>query len=690
MRKLNVLNVNREPVGLDVPFSLLDGHTLREVYEDGVVVDLTDEDDAYFQAMYDYLKYGTEVEGKTYLPAGNLSKHDVAYTNKTNDIPYSGLGGKTLNDMFYESRNMLVPSKNYGHTLVSGTIYEIFNANGIVITFDYSNGHIEVNGTNTYGATLFISYLLTSYVPVSSKYSAQLHYISGTTDGDVQVGLGNSDGGLPNRMVIDGTTLLDVYVDGNIPTLNNYMLLRIGDGLTYTNFKFTVEQEFGHIHSPYQVPSENYSTEEFPSSFTEQDISDWFDKYEARKNITKRELTYADIFEKNQVFGNPEFEDETQWSGENVNSLEFVDGIAYVEGVMTGGYSRIRDYSTEMLNKQMYIKYKARFTYCDGITSGFSWRVNIDGSYQSIAGISTPAEGQWYEQSAISNGLVNNASSYLQVNGTLAANINYEFEYAYAVILDIFDEDITQSIIDNLLNTYLGIRNKIIYPNIYLITEPIGLGKRYKMLSVGDYIYGHELDFQEISFKMLFGINYNAYEAYNLMVDMLKDDECTIEYDWGKGSRFADVRLLEAPKTEKEANNLLTNKWRFQLLKPFYQLKSYESGSLINESHLAVDLFLTITNLLDSAISISFENDETEEVDFKIAFDLSSLATQPTTIYIDSEKKKIYDNLGRNLYEYLDLVNGDSSFISLDSEASYTPSSTDCDVAIDWKHWVVD
>ncbi len=709
MRKLNVLNVNREPVGLDVPFSLLDGHTLRDVYENGAVVDLTDEDDVYFQAMYDYLKTGTKVEGKTYLPAGNSSKHDIAYINKTNDIPYNELGGKTLNDMFSESRNLLIPYNMY----LTPSDYSdqenevtIFDEQGLVAKYFRDTGNIQINGTFTGNSGYMINiYYIKPEVQyldlmIETPLFASLYYVSGFINNNA-----NSFRAWYYPNILDQFSLPTVSEPFKTKPLHEgaYYLfgIRLQQESVFDNYTFKAQVEKGNTYSPYQLPSINYSSEYFPISFTEQNISNWFSIFQARKNIVKRELTYADIFEKINVLQNSQFKNDiTNWYA-SASNLSF-DSNGYLKAKGNGGNPYPAAYTTNEYpteNAKYYMNIKTRVTNQHATLASLLIQKYNSGVFVSNHGMKTqslPEENKWYELSNIISITPDGGTqlrftvSQTYIDAETANGKVQEIDYAFAIDLKYFDENITKDVLNDFLSIFLSIQDNIVYPNLYLITEPIGLGKRYRMLSVGDYIHGHELDFQEISFKMLFGFNYNAYEAYNLMVNMLKDDECTIEYDWGKGSRFADVRLLEAPKTEKETRNLLISKWRFQLLNSFYQLKSYVSGSLINESHLSIDLFLTITNLLDTSISIEFENDGTEAIDFTIAFDLSSLATQPTTIYIDSEKKKIYDNLGRNLYEYLDLINGDASFISIDPDVSYTPSSNDCDLSINWKHWVVD
>lgn len=270
-------------------------------------------------------------------------------------------------------------------------------------------------------------------------------------------------------------------------------------------------------------------------------------------------------------------------------------------------------------------------------------------------------------------------------------NNNSNFDNFKVIDLTIFDERITKEQMDTMLTTYKLIKNSIIEPEVFLITEPIGFGKRYKMLTVNDQVYGHELDFEQMQFKCNFGINYNAYEGYNLLIIFLKDDEAIIEYDWGVGSRFADVRLLQAPKTEKDTTSLIISKFAWELLNPFYELIIIEDSSTIITNSHSQDLKPLIEFEANQAlISIKLENQDTTLTDQEIAFDFTG-ESFPLGVTIDCENKTIILDDGRNGYDFLDLSK--ESFLSIAEGIPYKILFTGIvsgSNKVTLKQWVVD
>ncbi len=224
-------------------------------------------------------------------------------------------------------------------------------------------------------------------------------------------------------------------------------------------------------------------------------------------------------------------------------------------------------------------------------------------------------------------------------------------------------------------------------PEIVKCIEPIGLGNRFKLLAVDDTVYGHEFDFEDISFKMYFGVNYDAYQGYHILMNMLKSNKAIIEYDWGVGSRYGDVRLLSAPKTEKDTTLLIISKFTFKLLNPFYELIEVDTAEeMTNESNLdspvKMDLAVTSTTvsikLLDDALATEQE----------ISFDFTGVST-PFTLTIDPETKKILIDGITDAYDYADHTKDSFIYLPGDSE-TYTLSITGATVnEITYKKWVI-
>ena len=253
--------------------------------------------------------------------------------------------------------------------------------------------------------------------------------------------------------------------------------------------------------------------------------------------------------------------------------------------------------------------------------------------------------------------------------------------------IQLLDNTYTQEILDDLLNTYLAIKNNIIYPNVFLITEPIGFGNRYHMQTINNQIYGHELDFQDIKFKVNFGIKYNAYEGFNLLMNMLADNKAIIEYDWGKGSRYADVRLKEAPKTEKDTFSLIVSKFSFALLNPFYIIKDLEAGVAFENTNEKPLYPLIKINIVDQYQSIYLNQDNDRVQSIFLIF--ASSTDYPETVILDCENKTITDENGNNIYDYIN-KNGDT-FLEIRKGKNYTLElSRGTFESIKVKQWVVD
>jgi hypothetical protein len=250
-----------------------------------------------------------------------------------------------------------------------------------------------------------------------------------------------------------------------------------------------------------------------------------------------------------------------------------------------------------------------------------------------------------------------------------------------------FDELITKEQLDTMLVHYLLVKNIVIYPEIYVPIEPVGLGNRFKLLAVDDTVYGHELDFEDISFKMYFGVNFDAYKGYHAMMNMLRSNKAIIEYDWGIGPRYNDVRLLNAPKTEKDTSLLIISKFYFKRLNPFYELiEVSDEEDMKNESDLdsPVKLDLTVSN---TTVSIKLL-DTSSGVQQEISFDFTGVST-PFNLTIDPETKKLLIDDITDAYDYADHTKDSFIYLPGDSEI-YSINITGAAVnKITYKKWVI-
>ena len=497
--------------------------------------DLTDEDVYYYYRMYRYLKNNIVFDGFTYMPKGQ-SKYNIAYVNKTIDDPIAELNGHTLREVFEDANEAdLATIAGITNGLYQSTYDSKTKIRKLISNGSYTNPYCIIqnqpllNGVKYFIADSFKTdkIILNHNIFYIGNYSIYLNPPQNTW-------LVHSDHKLTNHTnhILYWNEMLGVAA-----------ALEIRDYVAINTVALGIDE------------------------LTKSQLEYYYELWLARKNITKKVLTYADMFELYNIY----------------------------------------DYSTEEFNQ--------------------------------------------------------------------------------SVIDEIFDENITQAILDENLVMYNLIKNIVIYPKIYVPTEPIGLGNRFKLLSVDDNIYGHELDFEDISFKMYFGVNYGAYKGYNDLMNMLKSNKAVIEYDWGIGSRYGDVRLLSAPKTEKETSLLIISKFTFKLLNPFYELIELATAQeMTNEldldSPIKMDLAVSSTTvsikLLDDALATVKE----------ISFDFTGIST-PFTLTIDPETKKILIDGITDAYDYIDHMKESFIYLPGDSE-TYTLSITGAAVnKITYKKWVI-
>ena len=225
------------------------------------------------------------------------------------------------------------------------------------------------------------------------------------------------------------------------------------------------------------------------------------------------------------------------------------------------------------------------------------------------------------------------------------------------------------------------------YPNFFIPTDPIGFGNKYSLLELNKIPYGQELDFDNIQLNLVMGINNNPYTIYNKLVNFLIDNECIIEYDYGSGIRYTDVRLLNAPKTEMEPGRIIRSKFDFKRLTPFYTLLQGSTIEVLNTHDWKLKPSVEGT-VNTNIVYIDAENLATTET-ITVKFDFTSV-TKPFNFYYNSETKQILINNVNIGYKYIDLAYG-KTFIELEKGFNYSVSTTGItNPIVKIKKWVMD
>jgi hypothetical protein len=596
--------------------------------------EVTEEQVYYYYRMYRYLKDSKSFDGFTYLPKGQ-SKYDVAYVNKTIDDPIAELNGHTLREVFegIYSRNTgdIIPISGRAGTIAQNEDYYKWE-----VLSQVSSYMIDINLPLSAGDDFFLRF----DIKLSESVALVMRYIY-TTDGQWAQNF--------------TANLLQNYVTTReSPNTNN--------GLSFGNPSATLNSQ----HELFNLRAVNLSKLGI-SPTTNMDY--YYSLYQARKNITKKVLTYADIFEElNLVPLNPK-----DW---DLITFEYISNN---DGTIT--YTRTSNASNPYVNL-LNLKLENDY-YCSFILWGNNTLEYFRLAY-SMTTIQTPLTPTRFSFIDTVTNSVSDIS--MRLNSFISNSVSTLGNVCF-ISLEYFDESITKEQLETMLAYYLLVKNIVIYPEIYVPIEPVGLGNRFKLLAVDDTVYGHELDFEDISFKMYFGVNFDAYKGYHAMMNMLRSNKAIIKYDWGIGPRYNDVRLLNAPKTEKDTSLLIISKFYFKRLNPFYELiEVSDEEDMKNESDLdsPVKLDLTVSN---TTVSIKLL-DAASGVQKEISFDFTGVST-PFNLTIDPETKKLLIDDMTDAYDYADHTKDSFIYLPGDSEI-YSINITGAAVnKITYKKWVI-
>jgi len=108
----------------------------------------------------------------------------------------------------------------------------------------------------------------------------------------------------------------------------------------------------------------------------------------------------------------------------------------------------------------------------------------------------------------------------------------------------------------------------------YLVTDISGLGTKYDLIKFEKTVHDLEYNFENISLTINFGIDSNAYNDYKRFLDFIISNgknRFILGYDYGTNERFADVYLLNSPKTQKTNYRIITETVIFERITPWYK-----------------------------------------------------------------------------------------------------------------------
>jgi hypothetical protein len=651
MRKIEVLNNKYEKVGLYKV--LVNGKNYKDLFDaygnaateanlqtiataESVELNLV----KFWYEAYLYLSYGTQKPTLAYAPSGP-SKYDVAYINKTIDDPIAELNGHTLREVFEDGK------------LIEGTW-------GI-----YSSTIIE----NT---EEFLKWESTGI----SVYSLARNNYGGLTIGDYYYVNGSM------RALTSGINQLNVQKIGNTHVVKDFPTLN-----EWYDFSFTAQQldhdaeEFraaatlatsvsgivAELKKPFIVNLNDFGI----SPITDMDY--YYSLYQERKNITKKVLTYADVFEERNLITT--FPELTVGNNTNYYMTAASNNIDYV-------------YDTKYYR---YIEIKNNFNSSPYVSSYYA--SPLEEGFRSFGSLTIPTQNEYHSFSDIYHWLFNTQTRTLRVYSEtenvydLQSNDELHIRNWELISFEHFDELITKELLDTMLAHYLLVKNIVIYPEIYVPTDPTGFGNRYAFLELNKKVYGHELDFENINLNLLFGVYKNAYDSYNQLMNFIINNEGIIAYDYGKGVRYTDIRLIKSPKTELDDGQYLKEKFDFKRLSPFYTLE--QGSSLTIKNIHDWDIKPIVSGTVNTNIVYIEAEESTSGLLKAVKFDFTAL-TKPFDFYYNAETKQILINGINNGYQYIDFSYG-ISFISLPKDSEYVIWTTGItSPTVKAKKWVID
>lgn len=189
---------------------------------------------------------------------------------------------------------------------------------------------------------------------------------------------------------------------------------------------------------------------------TQAQMDTWRDMYLARKGITKQHLTYADIFEVNNMITNSSFDvDTTGWLG-GFGTLSVANGVAELVADGTQPWPQIQqDFNLPVISgEKLYIS--SRFNIVTGGKLAVHLRTpGMEGVIEQTFPLNT-----WSDFSQIHTVLNSNATSLLvfinafptaaEANGAVS-----KYDDVFMIRMSNFDELATKEILDSLRAQYL-------------------------------------------------------------------------------------------------------------------------------------------------------------------------------------------------------------------------------------------
>jgi len=240
----------------------------------------------------------------------------------------------------------------------------------------------------------------------------------------------NTASGSPLRFRLDGLTEginKVAYVNKTIDEI-------VYETLTYRD-----------IYEGLDYPTEQPISSLFSTQPTQQNLDDWFVIFTAREGITKKVLTYKDVFETNNLITNPYFDVDGSWAVTGQTSYNVLKG--YME-IVNADTIMSRIYQTGFEDIQGQDTYVSADLKTNSETGLFG--LTYTDPEQMPSEITSSS---WKQYSDILVG--SNPSNVIQIRMTGAViGSMFSIDNVFLLNLNIFDEDIDKATLDALLVYY--------------------------------------------------------------------------------------------------------------------------------------------------------------------------------------------------------------------------------------------
>jgi len=182
-----------------------------------------------------------------------------------------------------------------------------------------------------------------------------------------------------------------------------------------------------------------------------------------------------------------------------------------------------------------------------------------------------------------------------------------------------------------------------------LFTDVRGLGTKYVLKDLNKKTFGAEYSFENIILKLYFGVSGNAYTDYSTLMAFIGENGenyFVLQYTVNSKTRYCDVWLENAPKSQKDIFNVLEEDFVFRRETPWYEdiihiLNKNESVNIVNTQNLPYSMALE--TLLESSFTgslIQVRHVTTLDVLREISIG-HTLSNSYLGIKLDSDKKNI-------------------------------------------------